>query len=86
MPTLFIWEGVTQYISEEVVHRTLAFVGKSAPGSILVFTYVLKSIIERRSDIPGADHLNGCRISIDFSRDGQTLFVSYSMRRCRDAA
>jgi methyltransferase (TIGR00027 family) len=56
-PAIFIWEGVTQYISEEAVRQTLAFVGKSAPGSILVFTYVLKSIIERRSDIPDADHL-----------------------------
>lgn len=56
-PAIFIWEGVTQYISEEAVRQTLAFVGKSAPGSIVVFTYVLKSIIERRSDIPDADHL-----------------------------
>lgn len=56
-PAIFIWEGVTQYISEEAVRQTLAFVGKSAPGSIIVFTYVLKSIIERRSDIPDADHM-----------------------------
>ena len=56
-PAVFVWEGVTQYLSEEAVRRTLTFVGKSAPGSILVFTYVLKSIIERRSDIPGADKI-----------------------------
>ena len=56
-PAVFIWEGVTQYISEEAVRQTLTFVGKSASGSIIVFTYVLKSIIERRSDIPGADHM-----------------------------
>lgn len=56
-PAIFVWEGVTQYISEEAVRQTLAFVGKSASGSIIVFTYVLKSIIERRSDIPGVDHL-----------------------------
>jgi methyltransferase (TIGR00027 family) len=56
-PAVFIWEGVTQYITEEAVRRTLTFVGKSAPGSVLVFTYVLKSIIERCSDIPGADKL-----------------------------
>jgi methyltransferase (TIGR00027 family) len=56
-PTVFIWEGVTQYISAEAVHQTLSFVGKSAPGSVIVFTYVLKSIIERRSDIPGADRM-----------------------------
>jgi methyltransferase (TIGR00027 family) len=56
-PAVFIWEGVTQYISEEAVQRTLGFVGKSVPGSVIVFTYVLKSVIERRSDIPGADHM-----------------------------
>jgi methyltransferase (TIGR00027 family) len=54
---IFIWEGVTQYISEEAVRKTLAFIGESAPASIVVFTYVLKSIIERRSDIPGADRM-----------------------------
>ncbi len=51
---VFIWEGVTQYLTEEAVRQTLSFVGKSAPGSLLVFTYVLKSVIERRSDIPDA--------------------------------
>ncbi|GHO79772.1 S-adenosyl-L-methionine-dependent methyltransferase [Ktedonobacter sp. SOSP1-85] len=56
-PAIFVWEGVTQYLSEEAVHRTLAFVGTSAPGSILVFTYVLKSFIERRSDIPGEEKM-----------------------------
>lgn len=56
-PAVFIWEGVTQYISEEAVQRTLTFVGKSVPGSILLFTYVLKSIIERRSNIPDAEHM-----------------------------
>lgn len=54
---IFVWEGVTQYISEGAVRQTLASVGKSAPGGIIVFTYVLKSIIERRSDIPDADHM-----------------------------
>jgi methyltransferase (TIGR00027 family) len=56
-PAIFVWEGVTQYLSEEAVRRTLAFVATSAPGSILVFTYVLKSFIERRSDIPGAEKM-----------------------------
>jgi methyltransferase (TIGR00027 family) len=56
-PAVFVWEGVSQYLSEESVRLTLAFVGKSAPGSVLVFTYVLKSIVERRSAIPGADRL-----------------------------
>jgi methyltransferase (TIGR00027 family) len=56
-PTVFVWEGVTQYLTEEAVRQTLAFVGSSAPGSVLVFTYVLKSLIERRSGLPGADKM-----------------------------
>jgi methyltransferase (TIGR00027 family) len=56
-PAVFVWEGVTQYLSKEAVRQTLAFVGTSAPRSILVFTYVLKSLIERRSGIPGADKM-----------------------------
>ncbi len=56
-PALFVWEGVTQYLPGEAIRRTLTLVGGSAPGSILVFTYVLKSVIERRSGIPGTDKL-----------------------------
>ena len=56
-PAVFIWEGVTQYISEQAVRQTLAFVGESAPGSIILFTYVLRNIVERRSDIPDADRM-----------------------------
>jgi len=56
-PAVFIWEGVTQYISDQAVRQTLTFVGKSAAGSVLIFTYVLKSVIERRSDIPDANRM-----------------------------
>lgn len=56
-PAVFVWEGVTQYLTEEAVRQTFAFVGASAPGSVLVFTYVLRSVIERHSDLPGAEKL-----------------------------
>lgn len=56
-PAFFIWEGVTQYISEEAVCNTLRFVAQSAPGSTVVFTYVLKSVINGDSDIAGANDL-----------------------------
>jgi methyltransferase (TIGR00027 family) len=56
-PAMFLWEGVTQYLSEKSVHQTLSFVGSCAPGSIIVFTYVLKSVIEHRSDIPGVEKM-----------------------------
>lgn len=54
---VFVWEGVTQYLTEEAVRRTLAFIEASSPGSELFFTYVLRSVIERRSDLPGAEKL-----------------------------
>jgi len=43
--TLFIWEGVTQYISREAVDNTLKYVARTATGSRIVFTYVLESFI-----------------------------------------
>ena len=43
--TLFIWEGVTQYISKEAVDNTIKYVAQASTGSRIVFTYVLKSFI-----------------------------------------
>ncbi len=54
VPTFFIWEAVTQYLTAEAVRQTLTFVGNSAADSMIVFTYVLKGIIERRPEIPDA--------------------------------
>lgn len=53
-PVFFIWEGVTPYITEEAVGNTLRFISKNSPGSIVVFTYILKSVVEKSSDIEGA--------------------------------
>ncbi len=45
--TLFIWEGVTMYLTKEAVDGTLKFIAEqSAPGSSVVFDYCLKSVIE----------------------------------------
>jgi methyltransferase (TIGR00027 family) len=53
--TIFLWEGVTQYLNEENVHQTLSFISRAKPGSMLIFTYVLRDVIERR--LPGSDKL-----------------------------
>ncbi len=38
--TLFVWEGVTYYISAEAVDQTLSFINQSAlPGSAIIFDY-----------------------------------------------
>lgn len=44
--TFFICEGVTQYLSEATVRRTLEGLRAAAPGSRLVFTYVRRDFID----------------------------------------
>jgi methyltransferase (TIGR00027 family) len=45
--TLFIWEGVTQYITAEAVDNTLKFVSTvSGAGSAIIFTYVRRGVID----------------------------------------
>ncbi|GGP74048.1 SAM-dependent methyltransferase [Saccharothrix coeruleofusca] len=43
---LVVWEGVTQYLTEDGVRRTFDFLAGEAPGSRLVFTYVRKDFLD----------------------------------------
>lgn len=46
--TYFVWEGVTMYITETAVKATLDFIAKrSAPGSEVVFDYLLAGVAAR---------------------------------------
>lgn len=54
--TFFIWEGVTQYLTEEGARATLKFLGEAPPGSQLVFTYTPKDFIDGENRY-GQDHL-----------------------------
>jgi methyltransferase (TIGR00027 family) len=47
--TFFVWEGVTQYISEMAVRRVFDFFRQAPPGSQLVFTYIRKDFIEGKN-------------------------------------
>ena len=44
--TFFIWEGVTQYLTEDAVRSTLGALQAAPAGSRLVFTYVRKDFID----------------------------------------
>jgi methyltransferase (TIGR00027 family) len=44
--TFFIWEGVTQYLTEDAVRATLGALRAAPPGSRLVFTYVRRDFID----------------------------------------
>ena len=52
--TLFLWEGVSMYLTEEAVHGTLDFVGSSAAkGSVLLFDYVFASVLRGEGKLLG---------------------------------
>jgi methyltransferase (TIGR00027 family) len=54
--TLFIWEGVTMYISPDAVDETLAFVaGHSAEGSGIIFNYCFQSVVDGSCTLFGAE-------------------------------
>ena len=44
--SFFIWEAVTQYLTERGVRKTFSFLAKANPGSKLVFTYIRKDFID----------------------------------------
>jgi methyltransferase (TIGR00027 family) len=48
--TFYIWEGVTQYITAEAVDATFRYISEvGASGSEVVFTYVLREIVDGTS-------------------------------------
>jgi methyltransferase (TIGR00027 family) len=50
LPTFFSWLGVTMYLTEEAVFETLRYVALLAPGSEIVFQYVLpESMIDEEN-------------------------------------
>lgn len=48
-PTFFLWEAVTQYLTESGVRSTFDFLARAAAGSRLVFTYVRKDFLEGKA-------------------------------------
>jgi methyltransferase (TIGR00027 family) len=53
--SLFVMEGVTQYVERHAVETIFRLVGGCADGSEIVFTYVPQAIIDARDNPPGAD-------------------------------
>jgi methyltransferase (TIGR00027 family) len=52
--TLFLWEGVTMYLTAETVDRTLAFIRRAAaPGSRVIFDYIYASVLRRENRFYG---------------------------------
>ncbi|WP_289665174.1 class I SAM-dependent methyltransferase [Flavobacterium panacagri] len=56
-PTAVIWEGVTNYLTEEAVKSTFSFISKFANGSHFIFTYVHKNILQNPDSFLGGKKL-----------------------------
>jgi methyltransferase (TIGR00027 family) len=46
--TFFIWEAVTQYLTETGIRATFNFLSKAESGSLLAFTYIRKDFLDGR--------------------------------------
>jgi methyltransferase (TIGR00027 family) len=58
LPTVFIWEGVTNYLTEEAVDATLRWCAGAARNSTLLFTYIHTDVLIHPENFVGADRLN----------------------------
>jgi methyltransferase (TIGR00027 family) len=54
--TLFIWEGVTEYLIPEAVDSTLDFIRKNS-GNTVAFNYIYKSVVDGTCDYYGAKEI-----------------------------
>lgn len=83
--SIFLWEGVTLYLSEEAVRKTLrAIKSVAAPGSILVCDFHSRSFVtgkysRRGRTIAKAASLSGegLGFGLDFSQDDAGIFASF---------
>jgi len=56
--TLFIWEGVTMYITADAVDETLDFVARnSGKGSSIIFNYILQSVVDGTCQTENAEKM-----------------------------
>lgn len=54
-PTAFVWEGVTNYLTETAVAAVLAWIGSLEPGTTIVFTYVHAGVLDGSVRFYGSD-------------------------------
>jgi methyltransferase (TIGR00027 family) len=53
----FVWEGVTNYLTDDAVDGTLRQLAGAAAGSVLLFTYIHRGVLDAPGSFFGADTL-----------------------------
>ncbi len=54
-PTFFLWEGVTNYLTEHAVDTTLRYVATAAAHSRILFTYIHRDVLRAGSTFFASD-------------------------------
>lgn len=88
---LFIWEGVTQYISEEAIGGTLKYIASSQKGNRVAFSYVLKRYLQKPETFPKCEKLikqvnmSGAKWICGLSQDGMNDYLEdYGLKLIED--
>jgi methyltransferase (TIGR00027 family) len=56
-PACFVWEGVTNYLTPEAVDSVLREIAQGTTGSVLLFTYIHRDVLDRPQRFFGAKKL-----------------------------
>jgi methyltransferase (TIGR00027 family) len=55
--TVFVWEGVTNYLTEDAVDEILRWCARAAAGSRVLFTYVDRRVLDTPQAFKGTENL-----------------------------
>jgi methyltransferase (TIGR00027 family) len=69
---IFLWEGVTYYLSREAMEKTFRTIAMSAPGSVVVFDYGTDAVIKMHRKPLGRLHT----AVLQAVRESQTFWIS----------
>jgi methyltransferase (TIGR00027 family) len=56
-PTTIIWEGVTNYLTQETIDKTFEFISKFHQNSFIIFTYIHKQVFDDKTTFEGTKKL-----------------------------
>jgi len=57
LPTLFVWEGVTNYLTPDAVDSTLRWCSGAVHGSQIVFTYIDRDVLSNPGSFYGTEKI-----------------------------
>lgn len=56
-PTTIVWEGVTNYLTQEAINKTFEFAKRFPVNSFVIFTYIHKQVLDNAHSFAGTEKL-----------------------------